>query len=71
MDNFTKKKLKKPEEIAKGVAKGDFTITKREFDLEKSKKTFKYVADTASTLRGKTGELKTAHNKVFHKTKNK
>lgn len=51
MDNFTKRRLKKPREIVKDLKDGNFSLTKRQFDMDKSKKTFKNSQKMGRKLR--------------------
>ncbi len=67
MDNFTKKKLKKPSEIIDGIKSGDFSVTKRKFDLEKSKKTVKEISKDGNKIKEKVEDLKEVHQKITDK----
>lgn len=66
MDNFTKKRFKKPKELLEGIAKGDLSLRKREFDLNKSKKTIKELSEDGKLLKSKVEELKEAHENLIH-----
>lgn len=68
MDNFTKKKLKKPKEILKSIKNGDFSITKREFSMDRTKKTITLVSSAAVEVKEKVDELKIVHNRLFNKS---
>lgn len=68
MDNFTKKKLKKPKEILKSIKNGDFSITKREFSMDRTKKTITLVSNAATEVKEKVDELKIVHNRLFSKS---
>lgn len=68
MDNFTIKKLKKPKTIIKGISKGDFSLTKREFNMGRTKATIKLATDTVSKINEKVEELKGVHNRLFDKS---
>ncbi len=65
MDNFTKKKLKKPKEIISDAKEGKFSLIKREFNLKKSKKTIKNMSEDGKELKSKIDELKEAHEKLI------
>ena len=67
MDNFTKKKIKKPKELVEDIKSGDFSITKREFDLKKSKKTVKELSKDGKRIKGKIDQLKEVHEKLVEK----
>lgn len=64
MDNFTKKKLKKPKEIISDAKEGKFSLIKREFNLKKSKKTINEISQDGKELKVKLDELKEAHEKL-------
>lgn len=66
MDNFTKKKLRKPKEIIKNASKGKFSLVKREFSMKKSKKTVKFLSKNIKKINTKVDELKVIHNKLFN-----
>lgn len=66
MDNFTKKRFKKPKEFIEGISKGDLSFRKREFDLSKSMKTIKEVSEDGRLLKSKVEELKEAHERLLH-----
>lgn len=66
MDNFTKKRLKKPKEFIEGITKGDLSLRKREFDLNKSRKTIKELSEDGKLLKSKVEELKEAHERLLH-----
>jgi hypothetical protein len=66
MDNFTRKKFKKPGEIFDDMSKGDMSLRKREFDLSKTKKTIKKISYDGKLLKSKVEELKEAHYKLLH-----
>lgn len=66
MDNFTKKRFKKPMEFIEGIPKGDFSLRKREFDLNKSRKTIKELSEDGKLLKSKVEELKEAHERLLH-----
>lgn len=66
MDNFTRKKIKKPKEFFQGILKGDLSIRKREFDFKKTKKTVKELSKDGKLLKSKVDELKTAHERLLH-----
>lgn len=68
MANFTKRKLKNPKEIIKGIHKGNFSIIKREFSMKETKETIKLATNTFSELKVKIDELKVVHNRLFHKS---
>ena len=68
MDNFTKKKLKKPKEILKSIKNGDFSVTKREFSMDRTKKTITLVSSAAVEVKEKVDELKIVHNRLFNKS---
>lgn len=67
MDNFTKKKIKKPGEIIDDLKSGDFSITKRKFDLEKSKKTVEEISKDGKRIKEKVEDLKEVHQKLTDK----
>lgn len=67
MDNFTKRNLKKPKEIIKDVLDGDFSLTKRKFDIKKSKKTFKNLSKDGKKIKNKIDELKEVQSKLMDK----
>jgi gas vesicle protein len=67
MDNFTKKKIKKPKELVEDIKSGDFSVTKREFDLKKSKKTVKELSKDGKRIKGKIDQLKEVHEKLVEK----
>lgn len=68
MGNFTKRKLKNPKEIIRGIHKGNLSIIKREFSMKDTKETVKFATDTFSELKVKIDELRVVHNKLFHKS---
>lgn len=66
MDNFTKKRFKKPKEFIEGISKGDLSLRKREFDLIKSRRTIKELSEDGKLLKSKVEELKEAHERLLH-----
>ena len=67
MDNFTKKKIKKPKELVEDIKSGDFSLTKREFDLKKTKRTVKDLSNDGKRIKGKIDQLKEVHEKLVEK----
>lgn len=67
MDNFTKRRLKKPSEIAKDLKDGNFSLTKRQFDMDKSKKTFKKLSKDGEKIKTKVTKLKKIQFNLFNK----
>jgi hypothetical protein len=67
MDNFTKKKIKKPRELVEDLKSGDFSITKREFDLKKSKRTVKELSNDGKRIKEKIDRLKEVHEQLTEK----
>lgn len=68
MDNFTKRNFKKPKEIIKDVKDGDFSLTKRKLDIEKSKKTFKKFSKDGKKIKNKLDKLKEVQSKLIDKS---
>lgn len=66
MDNFTKKRFKKPKEFIEGITNGDLSLRKREFDLNKSLKTVRELSEDGKLLKSKVEELKEAHERLLH-----
>ncbi|MCR3956961.1 MAG: hypothetical protein NUK57_11750 [Gudongella sp.] len=67
MDNFTKKKIKNPKELVEDIKSGDFSITKREFDLKKTKRTVKDLSKDGKRIKGKIDQLKEVHEQLAEK----
>ena len=67
MDNFTKRNFKKPKEILKDVKEGDFSLTKRKLDINKSKKTFKKLSKDGEKIKTKVTKLKKIQFNLFNK----
>ncbi len=67
MDNFTKRRLKKPREIVKDLKDGNFSLTKRQFDMDKSKKTFKKLSKDGEKIKTKVTKLKKIQFNLFNK----
>lgn len=67
MDNFTKRNFKKPKEILKDVKEGDFSLTKRKLDINKSKKTFKKLSKDGKKIKNKIDKLKEIQFNLFNK----
>lgn len=67
MDNFTKKKVKKPSKLVKDFKKGDFSLTKKEFDLKKSKKTVNEISKDGKKIKDKLEKLKNIQGQIIDK----
>lgn len=67
MDNFTRKKIKKPKEFVEGIRSGDFSITKREFDLKKSRETVNDLSQDGKRIKEKIDQLKKVHEQLTDK----
>lgn len=67
MDNFTKKRVKKPSEILKDAKKGEFSLIKKEFDLNKSKKTAKEISKDGKKIKEKLNKLKDLQRQITDK----
>ncbi len=67
MDNFTKKKIKKPKELVEDIKSGDFSITKRQFDLKKSKRTVKDLSEDGKRIKERIDRLKEVHERLTEK----
>lgn len=68
MGIFTKNKLKKPKTIVKDVLKGELSLTKREFSLERTRETIHVASKGYKKIMVKVDELKVVHNRLFHKS---
>jgi vacuolar-type H+-ATPase subunit I/STV1 len=67
MDNFTKGHFKKPKDIIKDVKDGDFSLTLRKLDIEKSKKTFEKLSKDGQKIKNKLDKLKEVQSKLIDK----
>ena len=67
MDNFTKKRFKKPKEIINDAKEGKFSLRKRDFDLEKSRKTIQEISEDGKEIKNKVDELKKVHERLINR----
>jgi len=68
MGTFTKTKIKKPKKIIKDILKGDLSLTKREFSLERTRETIHVASKGYKKIMVKVDELKVVHNRLFYKS---
>lgn len=67
MDNFTKKRIKRPSEMLKDFKSGEFSPIKREFDMEKTKKTAQELSQDGKRIKEKIDQLKEVHHRLADK----
>lgn len=67
MDNFTRRKLKKPGDLVEDIKSGDFSITKREFDLKRTKRTVKELSKDGKRIKERIDRLKEVHEQLLEK----
>lgn len=66
MDNFSRKRFKRPREFLSGISEGDFSLRKREFDAKKTRRTINRLSKDGKLLKTKAEELKLAHRRLLH-----